>query len=99
MDSLPNESSPPVRRLRLILVCLVLLAGAGTQGRALTPNGPHPDLTPQREILLNGLRVATVERPGDRVAVVCAIRAGAMFDPAGKSGLANVTAGVLLRGA
>src|SRR5689334_22080184 len=98
MESLRNEFSSPVRRLRSLLFCLALLGSASVPGRALTPNGPHPDQPPQREILLNGLRVAAVARPGDRVAVVCAIRAGSMFDPVGKSGLANVTAGVLLRG-
>ncbi len=99
MDSLPNEISTPARRVCCFVLSLALLAIASVPGRALTPNGPHPDLPPQREILLNGLRVATVQKPGDRVAVVCAIRAGSMFDPVGKSGLANITAGVLLRGA
>lgn len=99
MDSLPNEISTPAQRVLSFVVSLALLAIASVPGRALTPNGPHPDLPPQREILLNGLRVATVQKPGDRVAVVCAIRAGSMFDPVGKSGLANITAGVLLRGA
>jgi zinc protease len=99
MASLRNEVSIPVRRLRSLLLSVVLIAGIGVSGTALTPNGPHPDQPPQREILLNGLRVVAVARPGDRVAVVCVVRAGAMFDPAGKSGLANLTAGLLLAGA
>jgi predicted Zn-dependent peptidase len=99
MASLRNEVSIPARRLRSLLLSVVLIAGIGVSGTALTPNGPHPDQPPQREILLNGLRVVAVNRPGDRVAVVCVVRAGAMFDPAGKSGLANLTAGLLLAGA
>lgn len=99
MDSLVNAISNPARAFRSSLIGLVLVVSFGVSGAALTPNGPHPDQPPQREILLNGLRVAVVQRPGDRAAVVCAIRAGAMFDPVGKSGLANVTAGLLLAGA
>jgi predicted Zn-dependent peptidase len=99
MASLRNEVSIPARRFRSLLISVALIAGIGVSGTALTPNGPHPDQPPQREILLNGLRVVAVNRPGDRVAVVCVVRAGAMFDPAGKSGLANLTAGLLLEGA
>ena len=99
MASSSHEISTHVRRICSYVFCLVLVAGAGISGRARTPNGPHPDQTPQRDILLNGLRIAVAERPGDRVAVALAIRAGSMFDPTDRSGLANLTAGLLLRGA
>ncbi len=99
MGILASEISQSVRRLRFLVISLALVTAAVVPGRALTPNGPHPDQTPQREILLNGLRILSTAMPGDRVAVVCVIRAGAMFDPAGKSGVANLTAGLLSAGA
>lgn len=87
-------------RCSATILGFILLLGSPVLGSTLTtPNGPHPDQTPQRDSLLNGLRIATLQRSSDRVAVVCAIRAGAMFDPLGKGGLANITAGLLLYGA
>ena len=78
----------------------ILIAASIASGSALaTSNGPHPDPQTQREVLLNGLPIVTQTVPGDRVSVVCAIRAGAMFDPAGKSGLASLTASLLGAGA
>ncbi len=55
--------------------------------------------TIRRDTLLNGLQVQAVRAAGDRVSVVCVIRAGAMFDPAGRSGLARMTAELLFTGA
>src|ERR1041385_9422027 len=87
-------------RLSMWLLSTVLIAASTVPGSALTtPNGPHPDPTPQQEILLNGLPIVTQNVPGNRVAVVCIVRAGAMFDPAGKSGLADLTANLLAAGA
>ncbi|HEU4387787.1 MAG TPA: pitrilysin family protein, partial [Blastocatellia bacterium] len=56
-------------------------------------------LSVKRASLLNGLRVMVIERPGESKLVAhLRINAGALFDLAGKGGLADVTAGMLLRG-
>ena len=96
MASLHIEVPHPVRRARSLLISLLLVAGLGAPGAAPTPAASAAQ---ERELLLNGLRVVVANRPGDRVAVAVAVRAGAMFDPVGKGGLANLTAGLLLEGA
>jgi predicted Zn-dependent peptidase len=84
----------------LFVALLILIIGtAAVPGSAATAASQKIDDPPKRETLLNGMRLLTIERGGGRAAVVLAIRSGAMFDPAGKSGLANITAGLLLRGA
>lgn len=80
------------------LLSALIAAASSVHGSALMPNGPHPDQSSQREVLLNGLPVVTRKLAGDRVAVVLAIRAGAMFDPSGRSGLASLTARLLAEG-
>jgi predicted Zn-dependent peptidase len=86
-------------RVSLWLLGLVLAVTSAGPASALTPNGPHPEPEPQREVLLNGLPIVMQALPGDRVAVVCAVRAGAMFDPADRSGLAHLTGALLMDGA
>lgn len=53
----------------------------------------------KRDSLLNGLQLITIEQPGTgSVRAHLRINSGAMFDLAGKGGLAHITAGMLLRG-
>lgn len=99
MDISSYLISRPARRATSWLAGLALVVALVGTGSASAPNGPLRQLPPERSVLLNGLRVVSVQQSGGRVAVVCAVRAGAMFDPAGKSGLANITAGLLTRGA
>jgi zinc protease len=50
--------------------------------------------------LLNGLQLITLEQPGTgSVSAHLRINSGSLFDLAGKGGLADITAGMLLRGA
>jgi len=54
----------------------------------------------KRDSLLNGLQLMTLEQPGTgSVSVRLRINSGSLFDLAGKGGLADITAGMLLRGA
>jgi zinc protease len=53
----------------------------------------------KRDSLLNGLQIIILEQPGSgRVSTHLRIGSGAMYDLAGKGGLANVTSKMLLRG-
>ena len=53
----------------------------------------------KRDSLLNGLQLITLEQAGTgSVSVHLRINSGAIFDLAGKGGLADLTAGMLLRG-
>lgn len=54
----------------------------------------------KRDSLLNGLQLITLEQPGTgSVSARLRINSGSLFDLAGKGGLADITAGMLLRGA
>lgn len=54
----------------------------------------------KRDSLLNGLQLMTLEQPGTgSVSAHLRINSGSLFDLAGKGGLADITAGMLLRGA
>jgi zinc protease len=54
----------------------------------------------KRDSLLNGLQLVTLEQPGTgSVSAHLRINSGSLFDLAGKGGLADITAGMLLRGA
>ena len=54
----------------------------------------------KRDSLLNGLQLITLEQPGTgSVSAHLRINSGSLFDLAGKGGLADITAGMLLRGA
>jgi zinc protease len=93
-------------KLSSLLACSLLLAGWGStyaqkkDGKAPTLQSPAPT-TPysnvKRDSLLNGLQIITLERMGDP-AVKCdlVIRAGAIYDLAGKTGLAKLTQETLL---
>lgn len=62
---------------------------------AILPPTPYSDV--RRDNLLNGLQIITLERVGDaNVKCDLIIRAGAMFDLAGKTGLAALTQETLL---
>src|SRR5215475_12754420 len=62
---------------------------------AVIPPTPYSDV--RRDSLLNGLQIITLERAGDaNVKCDLVIRAGAMFDLAGKTGLAKLTQETLL---
>jgi zinc protease len=53
----------------------------------------------KRDSLLNGLQFITLEKPGSgNVSLRVRIGSGAMFDLAGKGGLADITAAMLLKG-
>src|SRR5215813_4612033 len=57
---------------------------------AILPPTPYSDV--RRDTLLNGLQIITLERAGDaNVKCDLIIRAGAMFDMAGKAGVAALT--------
>lgn len=54
----------------------------------------------KRDSLLNGLQLITLEQPGTgSLSAHLRINSGSLFDLAGKGGLADITAGMLLRGA
>jgi zinc protease len=94
-----------------LVLCCVLLAGltaapaaaqkkedkgrANTLVPATTPPTAYSDV--RRDSLLNDMRIITLERAGDAT-VKCdlVIRAGAMFDLVGKTGLAALTQETLL---
>jgi zinc protease len=94
-------------RLPAILIG-ALLVGAGAahaQQFPTTPPAPAPlaaaDFPPHHEAELpNGMRMLVVERRAHPVvSVSLVLPAGASHDPAGKSGLASMTAGLLTKGA
>lgn len=97
------------RRGPAFFISLVLLSCLATPSQAGIFNA-HPDQSGQqpnpatlpgvkRDTLLNGLTLLVVEQPGTaKVVVHLRINSGATFDLAGKGGLADVTAGMLLRG-
>lgn len=99
MDILPNVILKPIRVAGSVLLTLLMVVAMAAPHAAASARGTQTEPPPQRDTLLNGLRLVTISRPSNRISVVCAVRAGAMFDPAGKSGLANVTAGLLTMGA
>jgi zinc protease len=79
----------PHRLAALIVLAAVLLAAS--------PASPAP--IAHREVLPNGLVLLVAERPAvPIVAVRVFTRAGAVFDPADRPGLANLTGALLTRG-
>ena len=81
-----NSSPSPRRRTRGLppkaLLALILL-GAG-----LVAAAGQPAPQPQREQLLNGLRILLLARPGDQnVLIKLRVHSGAAFDLAGREGL------------
>jgi len=96
----------------IVFVCLCALTLSGWSAPASAQkkdrvNPPTPELLPhtpysdvQRDALLNGLQIVTLERSGEsRLRCELVIRSGAMFDLAGKAGLAVMTQETLLAAA
>ncbi len=72
-------------------------SSTGPNGYQQTANVVLPIV--KRDSLLNGLQLVLLENAGTgSVSVRLRINSGAMFDLAGKGGLADLTAGMLLRG-
>jgi zinc protease len=79
---------PPAAALLLVLVALVI-----------APAVPTAAPLAHREVLPNGIVLLVAERPAvPIVAVRVYTRAGAVFDPPDRGGLANLTGAVLTRG-
>jgi len=86
--------SPRTRRTRVVLAAAAVLAGV----LGAAPAGAAP--LAHREVLPNGIVLLVAERPAvPIVAVRVLTRAGAVFDPDDRAGLANLTSAVLTRGA
>lgn len=96
----------------IVFVCLCALMLSGWSAPASAQkkdrvNPPTPELLPhtpysdvQRDALLNGLQIVTLERSGEpRLRCELVIRGGAMFDLVGKAGLAVMTQETLLAAA
>jgi zinc protease len=81
------------RRALLALLLIVL---------SLVPTGSAPASGPlaHREVLPNGIVLLVAERPAIPLVTVRVLhRAGSVFDPADRAGLANLTGALLTRGA
>lgn len=85
----------------LLAICFAVCANNPSPGRK-TSTQTSPLIVPivKRDSLLNGLQLITLEQPGTgSVSAHLRINSGSLFDLAGKGGLADITAGLLLRGA
>jgi zinc protease len=103
------EGSLP-KQVIAIVVCLTVwfgswagaASGAGkASGQGSQPQQSSPFALPiaKRDSLLNGLQLIVLEQPGaNDVSVRLRVNSGGVFDLAGKGGLADLTAGMLLRG-
>ena len=98
MSRLPSPIPNRRRRLSAAILHVIVLTIAFLPVASIGAS-PVQDTSLKRDTLLNGLQVRSVRAAGDRVSVVCVVRAGAMFDPAGRSGLARMTAELLFAGA
>jgi len=91
-------------RLGLACVLVALIAAVAyshPKARCQTQRRASPFLLPivKRDSLLNGLQLIVLEQPGTgSVSTRLRINSGALFDLAGKGGLADLTAGMLFRG-
>ena len=90
------ERPASVRRGRggaLVRACLAVLACWPARGPVAAAPLAH------REVLPNGIVLLVAERPAvPIVAVRILMRAGAVYDPPDRAGLANLTGAVLTRG-
>jgi zinc protease len=69
------------------------------QGSQASQASPFVLPIARRDSLLNGLQLIVIEQPGSgSVKVHLRVNSGGLFDLAGKAGLADLTAGMLLRG-
>jgi len=78
-----------------------LRAAEKPSGQGSQPAQSSPFVLPiaKRDSLLNGLQLIVIEQPGSgSVSLRMRINSGGLFDLAGKAGLADLTAGMLLRG-
>ena len=85
----------------LLAISLSVFANSPSS-RCETPAQASPLIVPivKRDSLLNGLQLITLEQPGTgSVSAHLRLNSGSLFDLAGKGGLADITAGLLLRGA
>jgi zinc protease len=87
------------------VLLLSQLVAFGVHGSARIPGNARPQTSPfvlpiaKRDSLLNGLQLITLEQQGTgSVYAHLRINSGALFDLAGKGGLADITAGMLLKG-
>ncbi len=82
----------------LLLVFPALSLRASTQKKtdAAEPTAPAPLAGVRRDSLLNGLQIVTFDAGAPKVRCDLVIRGGAMFDLAGKTGLAALTQETLL---
>ncbi len=86
--------------LLLSLSCSILVLGSALQpGNTTSQSSPFVLPIVKRDSLLNGLHLITLEQQNtNSVAAHLRINSGALFDLAGKGGLADLTASMLLRG-
>lgn len=89
------------KRAILSVVALVWLAGGIAQAAIAlnrqTVGIPYPVV--KRDTLLNGLQLLTIEKVGSgQVTLRVRVNSGAVFDLAGKGGLADLTSGMLMQG-
>lgn len=96
-----------MKKLAALASVLLLsqLVSAGVHASALVPANSHPQASPfvlpivKRDSLLNGLQLITLEQQSTgSVSAHLRLNSGALFDLAGKGGLADITAGMLLKG-
>lgn len=111
MNILMNVGTKHAPRLRALTLALALCGAcaspafaAGQEFPSTPPApGPAPTLsvpTPSMQVLPNGLQVVSVRRAGlPLVTAQLLVRSGGEMDPAGKAGLADLTAGLLTKGA
>jgi zinc protease len=80
----------------LVLSALVLIWAPNqflSPAQAKPQQGTEPFIPRvQRTELLNGLRVLSIEKPGEMAVINLLVKAGSSMDPADKAGLANLTA-------
>ena len=96
-----------LKKCEVLASCLVLwlLPAFGVKASNLERNNTRLQNSPfvlpivKRDSLLNGLQLMTIEQPSaETVSIHLRINSGALFDLAGKGGLADITAGMLLKG-
>lgn len=100
--SAPMPSSKPyvftLLSVWLLGLCLApVLAQKRGEQQPVRPSVPEtPFSNVQRDSLLNGMQIVTLEAAEPRVRIDLVLRTGAMFDLAGKTGLAALTQETLL---